>query len=979
MSLVVNRLLIIGIGLIAGSMAKAAKERGLCSQVIGVSRRRQTLDKALAAGVVDQVYENLADIAPQLTAGDMVVIGVPPLTVPAIIEQLQPLLDAEVTVTDVASVKGSVVDAVKQTYGQVPPQFVPGHPIAGSEKSGVDAVNERLFEDHRVILTPLTETGTDHLQRVRELWQGLGVVISEMPVHEHDEVLAATSHLPHLLAYSLVDTLASMEDNREIFRYAAGGFRDFTRIASSDPLMWHDIVKANGDALLTVLEKMAANVGQLQRAIKEKDSEYLLGVFTRASEARKHFAVMLDNKAYLEADTEKMINYRALPGGSLQGEVRVPGDKSISHRAIMLGSLAEGITEVTGFLEGEDSLATLQAFRDMGVVIEGPDAGRLVIHGVGLHGLKAPANPLYLGNSGTSMRLLSGLLAGQPFDVELTGDESLSKRPMARVAKPLRQMGAQIETNEGGRPPLCIKGGQTLRGIDYELPMASAQVKSCVLLAGLYAEGETRTHEPAPTRDHTERMLSGFGYAVTRGDAWASLKGGDKLTANNIDVPADISSATFFMVAAAIAPGSDITLVHVGINPTRVGAINILQMMGADIQLGNVQEVGGESVADIRVRYAPLHGIRIPEEQVPLAIDEFPAIFVAAACAEGQTVLTGAEELRVKESDRIQAMADGLQQLGISAKPTEDGIVIQGGEIGSGEVDSCDDHRIAMSFAVASLRASGPVKINNCNNVATSFPGFVTLANKAGMNLHEDKGLAELTVSEDSSAHVIAVDGPSGSGKGTISQMLAARLGYHYLDSGALYRLLSLAASRQGVSLDDCESLVMLAASMDIKFQMHEDGTPSTVLLNGEDVSEQIRNEAVGADASIVAAYEEVRQALMKRQRAFAKAPGLVADGRDMGTVVFPHARHKIFLTASPEVRAIRRYNQLIDKGENVSLAALVEQIRERDERDSTRAVSPLAPAEDAVVLDGSGLSIQEVLDRALQVVSKNTPARAEK
>jgi 3-phosphoshikimate 1-carboxyvinyltransferase len=371
----------------------------------------------------------------------------------------------------------------------------------------------------------------------------------------------------------------------------------------------------------------------------------------------------------------------------------------------------------------------------MGVIIEGPEQGRLAIHGVGLHGLKAPLKPLYLGNSGTSIRLLSGLLAGQAFDVELCGDTSLSGRPMGRVADPLRSMGAVIEAAEGDRPPLKIKGGQTLRPIDYQMPMASAQVKSCVLLAGLYAEGTTSVVEPAPTRDHTERMLRGFGYPVSTDGSKASLTGGGHLSAARIDVPADISSSAFFMVAAGIVPGSDITLRHVGVNPTRVGVINILRQMGANIVLSNELEVGGEPVADIRVRYAPLKGIVIPEDQVPLAIDEFPAIFVAAACAEGTTILTGAEELRVKESDRIQSMADGLVVLGIDAKPTEDGIHIVGGRLGSGSVRSHDDHRIAMAFAIAALRANGEIVVLDCNNVATSFPDFVGLAGQIGINL----------------------------------------------------------------------------------------------------------------------------------------------------------------------------------------------------------------------------------------------------
>ena len=423
------------------------------------------------------------------------------------------------------------------------------------------------------------------------------------------------------------------------------------------------------------------------------------------------------------------------PGGTLNGEIRVPGDKSISHRSIMLGALAEGTTEVTGFLEGEDNLATLNAFRAMGVNITGPEQGRVSIEGVGLHGLKAPNEPLYLGNSGTSMRLLSGLMAAQAFDCTLTGDTSLSGRPMRRVTVPLAEMGAKIETNEAGTPPLHIHGGQKLQGIDYDMPVASAQVKSCLLLAGLYAEGQTCVTEPAPTRDHTERMLQGFGYAVKREDNRICVEGGGRLSATRLDVPADISSATFFMVGASIADGADITLKHVGINPTRIGVLNILRQMGADIELVNEQQVGGEPVADIRVRSARLKGIRIPEAQVPLAIDEFPAIFVAAACAEGETVLTGARELRVKESDRIQVMADGLQILGVDARPTEDGMLIQGGSIGSGCVQSHGDHRIAMSFAMAALRAAGPIEIHDCANVDTSFPGFAQLARQAGLEV----------------------------------------------------------------------------------------------------------------------------------------------------------------------------------------------------------------------------------------------------
>ncbi|MEE9357106.1 3-phosphoshikimate 1-carboxyvinyltransferase [Candidatus Vondammii sp. HM_W22] len=427
------------------------------------------------------------------------------------------------------------------------------------------------------------------------------------------------------------------------------------------------------------------------------------------------------------------------PGGRLIGKLRVPGDKSISHRSIMLGSLAEGTTRISGFLEGDDSLATLKAFQQMGVEIEGPDQGEVVIQGVGMSGLKQPEAVLDLGNSGTSMRLLSGLLAGQGLNITLAGDVSLSSRPMSRVTDPLSKMGAEITMGENGTAPLAISDAGSLKGIDYQMPIASAQVKSCLLLAGLYADGETCVVEPAPTRDHTERILAGFGYPVRRTGSKICITGGGRLTACDIDVPADISSSAFFLVGAAVADGSDLTLEHVGINSTRDGVINILRLMGANIEVMNRRDVGGEPVADLQVRSATLKGIRIPEDQVHLAIDEFPAIFIAAACAEGETVLTGAEELRVKESDRIQVMADGLSAIGVDATATQDGIIIQGGIIKGGRVDSHGDHRIAMAFSMAALKSENEIVIDDCANVNTSFPGFVALAAGAGLMINENR------------------------------------------------------------------------------------------------------------------------------------------------------------------------------------------------------------------------------------------------
>ena len=429
-----------------------------------------------------------------------------------------------------------------------------------------------------------------------------------------------------------------------------------------------------------------------------------------------------------------MSSFECLPGGAISGLIRVPGDKSISHRSIILSAIARGVSHISGFLQGDDSLNTLRAFQAMDVSIE-RNADKVRVEGVGLHGLSKPENPLDMGNSGTAMRLMLGLLAGQAFDATLTGDESLSSRPMNRVIEPLRAMNAKIDSRPGGMAPLEVHAQSQLRAIDYRMPVASAQVKSCLMLATLYVEGKSTISEPAATRDHTERMLRGFGCEVDTNGSDISIKGGQTLYACDIEIPADISSAAFFLVAGSIAPESEITLQHVGINPTRTGVIEILRLMGADIMLLNEREIGGEPVADIRVRSAELKGINIPKSLVPLAIDEFPVLFIAAACAKGETQLSGAEELRVKESDRIQVMADGLKTLGIKAKPTADGISIQGGNIGGGVVESHGDHRIAMAFSVASLRASETISIRDCANVNTSFPGFVDLARQVGMKV----------------------------------------------------------------------------------------------------------------------------------------------------------------------------------------------------------------------------------------------------
>jgi len=728
--------LIVGLGMIGGSIARGLKKANPKRRIIACDTDAQALQQALDDGVISQSGE-LAALCPQ---ADIIILAVPPLTVCELLLEVLKHMASNAIITDVASVKSHIFTSSQQFSEKALAKFVPAHPIAGSEQSGYSAAIDDLFEQRNVILTPHAGNSPDSVATINSLWRELGANVLGMTRVRHDEVLAATSHLPHLLAYAIVDVLLKQEQSEDIFRYAAGGFADFSRLASSDAKMWSDIFVANSAAVEKVLDDYIQSLLDFKKAIQKQEHGKLEESFGAAKQARENFISQHFKPKKQEEMISNQLNFNVLPGGQVIGSIRVAGDKSISHRSIILASIANGITCVTGFLEGEDALNTVAAFREMGVTIVGPENGGLTIYGVGKNGLQAPRRSLYMGNSGTAMRLLAGLLAAQSFDSELTGDESLMERPMNRVAQPLRTMGANITTGDSGTPPLMIRGSK-LKGIIYEMPIASAQVKSCLLLAGLYAEGETKVHEPAPCRDHTERMLQGFGYSVSvdANEGTSTVTGGADLEAAQIDVPGDISSAAFFLVAAAITPGSDLTLQHVGVNPTRIGIINLLRDMGANIESSNERLVGGERVADLRVRYQPLKGIVISEAQIPIAIDEFPVLFVAAACAEGETLLRGAKELRVKESDRLDAMAQGLEKLGVVVETFDDGIKITGGQMGGGAVDSFGDHRIAMAFTVAGLRSESPIDIANCANVATSFPNFVQLAAEVGIQVSAQK------------------------------------------------------------------------------------------------------------------------------------------------------------------------------------------------------------------------------------------------
>jgi 3-phosphoshikimate 1-carboxyvinyltransferase len=731
----IETVLIIGLGMIGGSLAKALKENDFAKQVIGYDQSCSAIELGIELGVIDNGFDNIARCA---ASADLIILAVPVKATATVLSLIKDVLRPNVIISDVGSTKGSVIEAARTVFGQVPSYFIPAHPIAGSEKSGVQAADSQLFVKHKVIITPHHKACEKGILTIARMWQSTGAEVLQMDVNKHDEVLAATSHLPHLLAFSLVDSLAKESASLDIFRYAAGGFRDFTRIAASDPTMWSDVCGANKQAILQQINLFSDGLANLKAAIEQDDEQSIKGIFTRARAAREHFGRMLEGTAYSKtASANQNISFVIKPGAVLSGEIIIPGDKSISHCAIFFAAIADGVSYINGFLNSEDSMATIQAFRDLGVVIEGPYNGNVKVYGVGKYGLCPPSRALYLGGSAISMRLLTGLLAAQNFDSTLIADSSLNAGAMERIA--LGQMGAKITTSASAGATIHIQGGQTLKAIDYTLVMPSLEVKSAVLLAALYADQPSSIIQPVICRNHTELLMQAIGADIQFNNKTVVLRPGESIKSFNADIPADFSSAAFFIVAATICPGSDILLKNIGVNLTRIGLIHILTLMGAKIELLNQQTINGEDIADIAVQYRPLTAINIPEELISTAIDEFPILLIAASCALGRTVINGLAELRFKDSDRLALMINGLTALGITVIENDDDVSIEGGVINGGCVDSQGDHTAAMAFAMAGLKSREEIKIINCANVASSFPEFVEKAAKAGLRIRKEE------------------------------------------------------------------------------------------------------------------------------------------------------------------------------------------------------------------------------------------------
>ena len=734
-------IVIVGMGLMGGSLALGIKKYKLARNIIAYDISQEAIDYAIKHKMVTRGSSNISDLAKEAQgANDLIIIAVPLSKTAAVISNIK--LAPKTLIIEIGSSKRHlprIYYKEQENSDLLNLNLVPTHPLAGIEKNGVENSVEDLFTNKKCLVTPFEWNDPNQVAKAVEFWRKLGSVIHYMSVNNHDNVFAYTSHLPHFLAYTIINTTTGKRNSSELFNYGGGGMKDFSRLAASSETMWADIFMYNRNHLLKSIGKFQHELAKMRDMLQSKDRKSISDNIKNAKRVRKLMEDVDNNHASFHEDDSGEIDYIVEPTKKLQGKVQPDPDKSMSHRSIIIGSIAKGMTTINNFLPAADTLNTLSIFKALGVKINhSTNYSTIKIKGTGLDGLKRPNLSLDCGNSGTAARLLTGLLSVQNFSSQLRGDQSLSSRPMGRVIEPLIKMGANIYASEGDRLPLLIMGKRELRPINYKMPIPSAQIKSAIILASLYLKGETTISGGKGSRDHTERMLKNFGYKVnTNKDGSVILEGQQKLNAATVQIPGDISSAAFFIVAASIIPDSNIVLRGVGINPNRIGILKILELMGGKIEINNQQKYGNEPVADISVSYAKLKGINIDKELVALGIDEMPIAMVAAAYAEGTTKISGAEELLVKETDRIAAMVDGLNRIKIKATATKDGVIIQGGKISGGEVDSYKDHRIAMSFAVAACGAQKPIHIKRCANVKTSFPNFVNRAKELGMNLQE--------------------------------------------------------------------------------------------------------------------------------------------------------------------------------------------------------------------------------------------------
>ncbi|MGB0942278.1 MAG: prephenate dehydrogenase/arogenate dehydrogenase family protein [Marinomonas sp.] len=732
-----GNVLIVGLGMIGGSVAKALKERGL-AYLFGSDRRHDELTLGVATHVIDFEAELDAEFIEKM---DIILLATPVRAMEVVLEQIRPFLLDTTLVTDVGSTKGSVVEAARKVFGSVPANFIPGHPIAGAEKSGVLAANPNLFENHKVIVTPLPNSDALLVDKLHRMWTAIGADVVSMDVTHHDHVLAGSSHLPHLLAYTLVDALANSERSQDVFRFAAGGFRDFTRIASSDPIMWRDVFLANKDATLESLDSFTEHLQQLRHSIEVGDGPAMFGVFTRAKSARDHFLRLLEARSSSSASTVKPISIKVLPASLVKGEINVRGDKFLSHSLITMAALSEGVSEFSNLDMGQGVKVTLQALRDMGVVVEDFGGQHIRIHGVGLNGLKAPIAPINVHESELSLHVLLPVLAAQKFAVTFVAEGALSSQPFVDLLSIVKVMGASVTTSESGCLPFTIATeNQLINQYKIDVKGRSRQLKLAALIAGVMSQKNVELNLPRDL-DSSDAVLSLFSCEQDvrtndKGDNILAVKQGQKPQAASLDVPADDNKTAWLTLLACLSPGSKLMINNAGITQMNSAFLKVLLANGANIELHNVKEDQPLTVSEgkIKVGFAAFSGFTIKESEILSVCSELLLLCVAAVYAKGTSRIEGIHNLPYRWEDRVTTFVDALTIIGVPCSLQAGVLEIEGCIPCGGELDSAGDYHLSLAMLALGMRSRSPVTVNDCHKLLEEFEEFETIVESLGFH-----------------------------------------------------------------------------------------------------------------------------------------------------------------------------------------------------------------------------------------------------
>ncbi|WP_339722115.1 bifunctional prephenate dehydrogenase/3-phosphoshikimate 1-carboxyvinyltransferase [Marinomonas primoryensis] len=722
-----GNVMIIGLGMIGGSFAKALKERGLAT-LYGVDRREGELTLGVSTGVIDHPAELSAEFVSKM---DIIILATPVRAMESVLSEIKPFLSKNILVTDVGSTKGSVVDAVRRVFSEVPPNFIPSHPIAGAEKSGVLASNSLLFEKHMAIVTPLPDSNPVLLDRLHRLWRAVGADVVSMDVEHHDHVLASSSHLPHLLAYTLVDALANGERSQDVFKFAAGGFRDFTRIASSDPVMWRDVFMANKDATLATLDHFTDRLADMRTAIAQGDGASMFGVFTRAKSARDHFLRLLEQRTIGSVKEVCPVSISVLPASSIKGDISLLGDKSLSHKAITIAALSAGMSEIKNVDLTGDVRITMQAFRDMGVVIEEVTADHLRVHGVGLRGLKAPIAPINVHQSRDSLYLLLPILAGQSFSASVVAEGKLLNRSMDDLFSLVRKMGGEVVSEVADCLPVDLSPGVPLN-VSVDLTSGSERLRMAAFLAALYSPVEGCVTPFLSGVCHDEVLLRHFGVTILDHGVGFKVVAAP-LIGTDIVLSGDEYEVAWLVVLASLLPGSELSIKNAGLDSAMFAFLSFFQSIGADISMPPQDEFGlYEGV--LHAGFSELKAFSLTSQQSYQFRDELPLLCVVAAYSVGESRMQGVGSLPYHYEDRVLALVDALRQMKIVCHYINGELVIEGGLPQGGELDCAGDDRLALAMLALGARSQSVTKINDCQKLLEEFNELESVAMQLGFH-----------------------------------------------------------------------------------------------------------------------------------------------------------------------------------------------------------------------------------------------------